>query len=512
MIICYVMAFVAFFSIEFHLESQYHMSFCKYGNKMTQTLAQVSEIMLAPGNLTPEILTGVLGQMVNGSIDFADIYFQSVRQESWVLEESMVKQGSFDIEQGVGVRAVAGDKSGLAYANDLNLNAIKQAASSASGIVKAGQAGKVAIPAAQDYPLRYPAIDPFSSITDDEKIRLLQHIDQVARDIDPRVKEVVASLYGEQESVLIINSEGDLVTDVRPLVRLYVHVIVEENGRRESGSSGGGRRLDYLYFTDEAFYLTYVNEAVRLALVSLEAIAAPAGEMPVVLGPGWPGVLLHEAVGHGLEGDFNRKGSSAFTGLIGETVATPLCTVVDDGTLADRRGSVSVDDEGTPGECTVLIENGVLKTYMTDRLNAKLLKMPCTGNGRRESYDCLPIPRMTNTYMLPGDHEQDDIIASVERGLFAVNFAGGQVDITSGNFVFSTSEAYLIENGKVTRPVKDATLVGEGPQVLKRVSMVGNDLKLDDGVGTCGKDGQSVPVGVGQPTLKVDAMTVGGTA
>lgn len=473
----------------------------------------MAEHLLAETNVTVDQLPQVLGDLTRTGADFADIFMQRTASEFWTLEEGIVKEGSFDIASGFGVRVVSGEKSGYAHADLIELQHINNAAQSARSIVRAGQSGKLAIPTVT--PMRaeayYPSINPLLTLGEADKVALLQHADQIARAQDPRVKQVVASLTGSYNEVLIVNSEGELAEDVRPLVRFYINVIVEQNGRRESGSAGGGRRLGYAYFTDNHMIEQYAKEAVRQALVNLEAQPAPAGEMPVVLGPGWPGVLLHEAVGHGLEGDFNRKGSSAFSGRMGERVASSLCTVVDDGTLENRRGSVSIDDEGTPGECTVLIEEGILKSYMQDRLNARLMNTVSTGNGRRESYTDMPIPRMRNTYMRPGQHDPEAIIASVKRGLYAVNFAGGQVDITSGSFVFSMSEAYLIEDGKISHPVKDATLIGHGPEVLNHVSMVGNDLALDDGIGTCGKDGQSVPVGVGQPTLLVDKLTVGGT-
>lgn len=466
--------------------------------------------LLERSELSEHQLCDVLSNMTGNNIDYADLYFQSVKYESLVLDDKIIKDASYSQETGVGVRAVAGEKSGLAYSNDLVLPAIKEAATSASNIVKFTPGGAVEITGHNKPQNIYPDIDPLTSISDDDKIHLLHSADQAARDIDSRVKQVSVSLAAQHEEVVIINNEGVVSADVRPLMRIYVSVIAEEKGRRESGSSGGGRRGSYAFLTDNDHYLFYVKDAVRQALVNLEAKPAPAGQMPVVLGPGWPGVLLHEAIGHGLEADFNRKGSSIFTGRIGEKVATSVCTVVDDGTVPDRRGSLNIDDEGTPAQRTVLIEDGVLKNYMQDRLSARLMKMQPTGNGRRESYTHLPIPRMTNTYMLAGSHEPEEIIKSVDKGIYAVNFGGGQVDITSGNFVFTVSEGYMIENGKVTSPVKDATLTGSGAEVLMHVSMVGNDLKLDDGIGMCGKDGQSVPVGVGQPTLRLDQLIVGG--
>jgi TldD protein len=478
---------------------------------MNNTLEIAQQALLEPAGITDSQLQSVLGQMMGKGVDDADLYFQTTHHESWGLEDGIVKSGSYSIDRGVGVRAVSGEKTGFAYSDDIVLPALTQAAQAARSITLQGGSGAVNAwvrPAGQQL---YSMQDPLGSLTEVDKIALLQQVNAEARRQDPRITQVMVSLSGVHEVILIVNNKGRLAADVRPLVRMSVQVIAEENGRRETGSAGGGGRTDYAYFIEEERALDYAREAVRQALVNLDAIAAPAGTMPVVLGPGWPGVLLHEAIGHGLEGDFNRKGSSAFTGRIGERVASPLCTIVDDGTLPGRRGSLNIDDEGTPSQCTVLIENGILKGYMYDQMNARLMGTQSTGNGRRESYSSLPMPRMTNTYMRPGPHTPEEIIASVDRGLYAVNFAGGQVDITSGKFVFSASEAYLIENGKITRPVKGATLVGNGPDVLTRVSMLGNDLKLDTGVGSCGKDGQTVPVGVGQPTVKIDALTVGGT-
>lgn len=473
----------------------------------------MSEHLLDRLNVNSDQILPIIGDMTAGGVEFADIYFQSVASETWVLEEGIVKEGSFDIESGFGVRAVEGEKSGYAHADVIDLSNIQRAAKSATSIITAGKSGKIDVskPTVMNPKHYYAAVNPLVTLSEAQKVELLHQADRTARAADPRVTQVMVTLSGNFEEVVILNSDGQLAHDIRPLVRFNVNVIVEQNGRRESGSAGGGRRMGYDYFVDQNKVDFFAREAVRLALNNLDAIPTPAGEMPVVLGPGWPGVLLHEAIGHGLEGDFNRKGSSAFTGRLGQQVATPLCTVVDDGTVENRRGSITIDDEGTPSECTVLIEQGRLTSYMQDRLNAKLMNTRSTGNGRRESYAHLPIPRMRNTYMLAGESDPEEIIASVKHGLYAVNFAGGQVDITSGSFVFSMSEAYLIEDGKISHPVKDATLVGQGVDVLQKVSMVGNDLALDEGVGTCGKDGQSVPVGVGQPTLKVDQLTVGGT-
>ena len=476
------------------------------------TLSQVRRALLEPAGLGNAELDRLINRVLGNRIDYADLYFQYSRHEGWSLEEGQVKSGSRNIEQGVGVRAVAGEKTGFAYSDEILLPALEDAAQAARAIARTGGDGKA--PAVWR-PTRglalYEPVDPLVSLPDADKVALLERVEAEARRQDPRVKQVMASLSGVQEAVLVVRSDGVMAADVRPLVRLNVSVIVEENGRREQGSAGGGGRMSYEYFLKQDLALSYAREAVRQALVNLEAGPAPAGSMQVVLGPGWPGILLHEAIGHGLEGDFNRKGTSAFAGRVGEKVASPLCTVVDDGTLPNRRGSLSIDDEGNPTQNTVLIENGVLKGYMQDSLNARLMGVAPTGNGRRESYAHLPMPRMTNTYMLAGPHDPGEIVASVKKGLYAVNFGGGQVDITSGKFVFSASEAYLIEDGKITRPVKGATLIGNGPDVLTRVSMVGNDLQLDTGVGTCGKEGQSVPVGVGQPTLRIDGLTVGGT-
>ena len=474
------------------------------------TLARQS--LLEPAGLGETELTRLMGQLLSGSVDYADLYFQYSRHESWSLEEGKVKSGSHSIEQGVGVRAVAGEKTGFAYSDEIMLPALLTAAGAARAIVQQG--APTSVPATfHGEPGRqlYQPDDPLASFPDDAKVKLLERVEKEARAQDPRVKQVMASLAATHEVVLVVRSDGVIAGDVRPLVRLNVTVIVEQDGRRESGSHGGGGRFAYDYFNQEDRALSYAREAVRQALVNLEAVDAPAGAMTVVLGPGWPGILLHEAIGHGLEGDFNRKGTSAFAGRVGERVASEQCTVVDDGTIPDRRGSLNVDDEGTTTQNTVLIENGILKGYMQDTMNARLMGVAPTGNGRRESYAHLPMPRMTNTYMLKGKFDPQEIIGSVSKGLYAVSFGGGQVDITSGKFVFSASEAYLIENGKITRPVKGATLIGNGPDVLTRVSMVGNDLQLDPGVGTCGKEGQSVPVGVGQPTLKIDSLTVGGT-
>jgi len=467
--------------------------------------------LLAPYSLDDTALEQVFGQMLSHKIDYADLYFQYSRSEGWSLEEGIVKSGSFNIDQGVGVRAVAGEKTAFAYSDDISLTALTAAAQATRAIARQGAETKTQVARRSDGRQLYLPHDPLASLADEAKVALLEKIERYARSLDPRVTQVMAHLGGEYEVVLVRRSDGVTAADVRPLVRISVQVIVEQDGRREQGSGGGGGRFDYAYFTD-AIVEDYARKAVEQALTNLDARPAPAGSMTVVLGPGWPGILLHEAIGHGLEGDFNRKGSSAFSGRIGERVAAPGVTVVDDGTIAQRRGSLNIDDEGNPTQRNVLIEDGVLKGYMQDSLNARLMGVAATGNGRRESFAHIPMPRMTNTYMLNGDRDPQEIIQSVQHGLYAVNFGGGQVDITSGKFVFSASEAYMIENGKVTYPVKGATLIGNGPDVLTRVAMIGNDMALDTGVGTCGKEGQSVPVGVGQPTLRIDGLTVGGTA
>jgi len=475
------------------------------------SFAVAEKMILAPSGLDERRLSQVLDVILSRGVDYADLYFELSREESWSLEDGIVKDGAHSIEQGVGVRAISGEKTGFAYTDEVLLPALLEASDAARAIARSG--GKQAVKTWQrpsNHRL-YLAVDPLDAIKDEDKVAWLMRIDADTRRLDPRVKQVMASLAAVHEIVLIASSDGTLAADVRPLVRINVSVIVEQNGRREQGYSGGGGRFgfDELLQGDAPF--EHGREAVRQALVNLDAVAAPAGSMTVVLGPGWPGILLHEAIGHGLEGDFNRKGTSAFSNRIGQKVGADDVTVVDDGTLDRRRGSLNVDDEGTPTQCTTLIENGILRGYIQDKMNAKLMGMAPTGNGRRESFAHMTLPRMTNTYMRAGSRAPEEIIASVDRGLYAVNFGGGQVDITSGKFVFSASEAYLIENGKVGAPVKGATLIGNGPDVLTRVSMVGNDLKLDSGVGTCGKEGQSIPVGVGQPTLRIDALTVGGT-
>ena len=468
--------------------------------------------VLAPAGLDEKHLNKALGTINRGDVDSADLYFQISRHESWIVEDGVLKEGSFSLDQGVGVRAVCGEKTGFAYSDELLLPALEDAASAARAISRQGQSRSVQVASVGQSQNLYPATDPITSISDEQKKSLVSRIDAETRELDKRIEQVIVSLSSSQDLILIAAADGTLAADIRPLVRLNISIIVEQDGRREQGYSGGGARADLNYFLDGDLPMDYAREAVRQAIVQLDAQPAPAGAMPVVLGAGWPGILLHEAVGHGLEGDFNRKGTSAFSGRVGQQVASSLCTIVDDGTLANRRGSLAVDDEGTPGQYNVLVEDGILRGYMQDKLNARLMGVAPTGNGRRESYAHIPMPRMTNTYMLAGPHDPAEIIASVDKGLYAPNFGGGQVDITSGKFVFSASEAYLIEKGKVTAPVKGAMLIGDGPEALSRISMVGNDLKFDRGVGTCGKDGQSVPVGVGQPTLRIDELTVGGTS
>ncbi|MDR2219240.1 MAG: metalloprotease TldD [Methylobacillus sp.] len=472
--------------------------------------ATADSTLLAPYSLDANALQGVLGSIMKHRVDYADLYFQYSRAESWGLEEGVVKSGSFSIDQGVGVRAVSGEKTAFAYSDDISLPALKQAAEATRAIAAQGDERSGHAMERVNAPQLYLPHDPIASLGDAEKVKLLERLENHARKLDPRITQVMASLAGEYEIVMVARHDGMMAADIRPLVRLSIQVIAEADGKREQGGAGGGGRFDYAYFSDEVLQ-KYAREAVQQALTNLDARPAPAGTMTVVLGSGWPGILLHEAIGHGLEGDFNRKGSSAFSGRIGQQVAAAGVTVVDDGTIINRRGSLNIDDEGTPTQRTVLIENGILKGYLQDSLNARLMGMTLTGNARRESYAHIPMPRMTNTVMLNGDHAPEEVIASVKKGLYAANFGGGQVDITSGKFVFSAAEAWMIEDGKLTYPVKGATLIGNGPDVLTRVSMMGNDMQLDSGIGTCGKDGQSVPVGVGQPTLRIDGLTVGGT-
>jgi TldD protein len=479
-----------------------------------ERLATARQLLLDPFGLTEASLTRALNTISAHRVDDADLYFQYTRSEGWSLEEGIVKSGSFSIDQGVGVRAVAGEKTAFAYSDDISEAALLDAARTVRTIAAAGQSRRVKIDTPQQVAASrslYAGMDPIASLDSVQKVALLERVEKMARAKDPRVVQVMAGMAGEYDVVMVARADGTLAADVRPLVRVSITVIAEQNGRREVGSAGGGGRFGFGYFTD-ALLQQYVDQAVHAALTNLDSRPAPAGEMTVVLGSGWPGILLHEAVGHGLEGDFNRKGSSTFSGRIGERVAAKGVTVLDDGTIADRRGSLNIDDEGHASQKNVLIEDGILKGYIQDAMNARLMKVKPTGNGRRESYAHVPMPRMTNTYMLAGDRSREEIIASIDRGLYATNFGGGQVDITSGKFVFSASEAYWVEKGKILYPVKGATLIGNGPDAMTRVSMIGNDLALDSGVGTCGKDGQSVPVGVGQPTLRIDGLTVGGTA
>jgi TldD protein len=476
-----------------------------------KSLDTARDVLLQPGGLTEAALGKVLGSIMTHQVDYADLYFQYQRSEGWSLEEGIVKSGSFSIEQGVGVRAVAGDRTAFAYSDELSLKALTETAKTTRAIAAAGTARKVKVAAAKTSPLPlYADADPIAALSAAEKVRLLERLEALARAEDPRIIQVMAYLGASWEVVLVARSDGHMAADVRPMVRVSLSVVMEESGRREQGSAGGGGRLDLKHFTDDKLR-EYARQAAHQARTNLAARPAPAGAMTVVLGNGWPGILLHEAIGHGLEGDFNRKGSSAFAGMIGKQVAAKGVTVVDDGTLADRRGSLTIDDEGNPTQRTTLIEDGILVGYMQDIMNARLMGVAPTGNGRRESFAHLPMPRMTNTLMLGGDKDPQEIIASVEDGLYAANFGGGQVDITSGKFVFSAAEAYVIKNGKIAYPVKGATLIGNGPDALTHVSMIGNDMALDPGVGTCGKEGQSVPVGVGQPTLRMEGLTVGGT-
>ena len=477
-----------------------------------ERLATANDLLLAPFGLTEVDLGKTLGIIGQRQIDDADLYFQYTRAEGWSLEEGIVKTGSFSIDQGVGVRAVTGEKTAFAYADDISAASLNDAAHTVRAISTAARSDRIKLPRRTVAKSRrlYDSLDPIGSLDSTAKVTLLERVEQMARAVDPRIVQVMAGLASEYDVVLVARLDGSLAADVRPLVRLSVTVIAEQNGRREVGSFGGGGRFGLSYF-DDALVKSYVDEAVTAALTNLESRPAPAGEMTVVLGPGWPGVLLHEAVGHGLEGDFNRKGSSAFSGRIGQRVAAKGVTVLDDGTIPDRRGSLNVDDEGHATQRNVLIEDGILKGYIQDAMNARLMRVKPTGNARRESYAHIPMPRMTNTYMLGGDMDPREIVASIKKGLYATNFGGGQVDITSGKFVFSASEAFWVENGKIQYPVKGATIVGSGSESLKRITMIGNDMRLDSGVGVCGKEGQSVPVGVGQPTLRLDGLTVGGT-
>jgi TldD protein len=478
---------------------------------VADSLVLARDLLLDRTGLTLGALDRALAVAMKRELDYVDLYLQLTRFETWTVEDGIVKEGAYSVDQGIGVRAVSGERTGFAYSDELDEAALMDAVVAARGIARAQGSGSLKVARPMDAKPLYPGVDPLPSLSDTDKVELLADLDRRVRAMDKRVAQVIATLAGVYEVVLVQASDGTLAADVRPLVRLNVSVIMEHEGRREQGYAGGGGRGDYGVVTSSGRPLEIAAEAVRTAAVNMNAVPSPAGTMPVVLGSGWPGILLHEAIGHGLEGDFNRKGTSAFTGRIGERVATDQCTVVDDGTLVGRRGSLTIDDEGTPTRCNTLIERGILKGYMLDKQNARLMGKASTGNGRRESFAHTTMPRMTNTYMLPGKYDPEEIIASIDKGIYAPNFGGGQVDITSGKFVFSASEAYLVENGKKTVPIKGAMLIGNGPEVLTRVSMVGNDLQLDAGLGTCGKDGQSVPVGVGQPTIRIDALTVGGT-
>ncbi len=473
------------------------------------TLAETR--LLLPTGLDATSLERAFTALLGPGIDFGDLYFQHARREAWSMEDGIVKSGSHSIEQGVGVRAISGEKTGFAYSDELDAQALLAAAQSARAIARDGREHPAQAMTRQQGRALYPAVDPVDSLDNAVKVEALRRVDGLLRTLDLRVQQVMVSITGGVDTVLVARSDGLLAGDVRPLVRMNIQVIVEQGGRRETGFAGFGGRYGYTDLLADDKPETFAREALRQALVNLEAIDAPAGVMPVVLGNGWPGVLLHEAVGHGLEGDFNRKGTSTFAGRMGQQVASKGVTIVDDGTLEGRRGSLNIDDEGTPSACTTLIEDGVLVGYMQDTHNARLMGMAPTGNGRRESFAHLVMPRMTNTYMRAGTHDPEEMIRSVKRGLYAVNFGGGQVDITSGKYVFSATEAYLIEDGNITAPVKGATLIGNGPETMQKVAMIGHDLALDDGVGICGKDGQSVPVGVGQPSLLISELTVGGT-
>ncbi len=473
-------------------------------------LATTDQLFFERAGMDRDRITRIVDETLSGADD-GELFLEYRQSESLAFDDGRLKSASFDTAQGFGLRAIAAEAVGYSHASELSEDAIRRASSTVRA-VHSGHSGVAAAPPPGTNRSLYSDVNPLGEVSFEKKVALLAEIDAYARSLDPRVKQVSASISGEWQAVQILRGDGTRVADVRPLVRLNVSVIAAEGDRMEAGGQGVGGRTSYAAFIQPDNWKAQVDEALRQALVNLQSVATPAGEMPVVLGPGWPGILLHEAIGHGLEGDFNRKKTSAFSGLMGQMVASPGVTVVDDGTINDRRGSLTVDDEGTPTSRTVLIEDGRLVGYMQDRQNARLMGMEPTGNGRRESYACVPMPRMTNTYMMAGQHDPEEILRSVKKGLYAVNFGGGQVDITSGKFVFSCTEAYIIEDGRIGAPVKGATLIGNGPDALTRVSMIGNDMKLDLGVGTCGKDGQGVPVGVGQPTLLLDSLTVGGTA
>jgi len=481
------------------------------------TFELVSESLLAKNKINHQDLLICLEELCTRKLDYGDLYFQSHLHESWSLENSIIKAGNYHSDEGIGVRAIQGESTGFAYADQISIDSLRTSTDKARSVIFKKGAGKIKTLSKKQTQYFYSTMNPLQTFSSRKKIDLLYRADHIARSFDNRVMEVNATLTGSYEEILIASTDGTLVTDMRPLVQFSISVLVEDHGKRERGRSGGGSRSDYKFFLNKDDFSNEIRidhwsrEAVRIALLNLSSKDAPSGTFPVVLGPGWPGVLLHEAVGHGLEGDFNRRGTSVFTNMIGKKVASELCTIIDDGTMKDQRGSLSVDDEGTPGQYNILIENGILKKYMQDKLNARLMGMESTGNGRRESYSCLPMPRMTNTYMLSGKYKIDDIIKSVDYGIYAVNFSGGQVDITSGQFVFSTSEAYLIKKGKIITPIKNTTLIGSGLEVMQKISMVGDDLKMDQGMGMCGKDGQNIPVGIGQPSIKIENLTIGGT-
>ncbi|AWH90398.1 metalloprotease TldD [Buchnera aphidicola (Melanaphis sacchari)] len=483
------------------------------------TLELVSEHLLTSNNIKHQDILSSLEDLRIRNSDYGDLYFQSRLCESWVLEKSIIKEGNYHLDQGLGVRVVSGETTGFSYADQISIHAIRQSSDMAKSLFNQKNRKKIQIKSLSEKKnnLFYSSINPLETLTSKEKVDLLYQVDHIARNIDHRVIEVNATLSGTYEQILIASTEENLAADIRPLVEFSISILVESKGRIEQGRSGGGSRTDYKFFINkddvskEIRIDFWTREAVRIALLNLSSKEAPSGSFPVVLGSGWPGVLLHEAVGHGLESDFNRKGTSVFTNMIEKKVTSELCTIIDDGTVPNQRGSLNIDDEGTSGQYNVLIENGILKKYMQDKINARLMGVTPTGNGRRESYSHLPMPRMTNTYMLPGESKLKDILQSIDYGIYAVNFSGGQVDITSGQFVFSTSEAYLIENGNISIPLKNTTLIGSGMEVMQKISMVGNDLKMDYGTGMCGKEGQNIPVGIGQPSLKIDILTIGGT-
>ncbi|CAL4324507.1 metalloprotease TldD [Buchnera aphidicola] len=481
------------------------------------TLELVTESLLTANKIHHQDIFSCLEEICTHSLDYGDFYFQSRMIESWSIENRIIKEGNYHLDQGIGVRVVSGETTGFSYSDQISIDAVRKSAHIAKSIFDKKEKLKIQPLLNQKKESFYRPFNPLTEFTSSEKINLLYRVDHIAHKIDDRVVQVNASLSGSYEQILIASTDGNLATDIRPLVEFSISVVVEDRGKIEKGRSGGGSRSNYSFFLKqddilgEARVDYWTKEAVRIALLNLSSKEAPSGTFPVVLGSGWPGVLLHEAVGHGLEGDFNRKGTSIFTNMIEKKVASELCTVIDDGTIKNQRGSLNVDDEGVPGQRNILIENGILKKYMQDKLNARLMGMKSTGNGRRESYSHLPMPRMTNTYMTSGQFKLEDIIKSIDYGVYAINFSGGQVDITSGQFVFSTSEAYLVKKGKIISPIKNTTLIGSGLEVMQKISMVGDDLKMDQGMGMCGKEGQSIPVGIGQPSIKIEQLTVGGT-